>query len=603
MKAFIFNSGTGSRMGKLTNNKPKGLVEIGNGETMLSRQIRQLKNAGIKHIIITTGPFEEQIKALVYIYPEIKFEFVENAKYNYTNSIYSLYLAKNLIDDDLIILHGDLVFDSKLLEKLVFNPMKDICLINKSNELSKKDFKGRIQNNYLQEIAVSIFDDNCYNLQPLYKFSKQTMKLWLDEIERFIENGLYDVYAENALNIVLPQLNISYIDYNDFYIEEIDNQEDLIKVSKEFRFFDYKNQTIIHSNNYIDELRDYIRKKDLKRPMIVCSSHILADDSFVKFKQQKSVVVFNDFSANPTYEEVLVGLKVFKENNCDSMIGIGGGSALDVAKAIKLYSPFEKDYINKPTLYVDMPLLAIPTTAGTGSESTRYSVLYFNNEKQSLVHDSILPDTVILDKSLLYTIPEYHQKATLLDAFCQAVESFWSINSTIESKRYSRKAINLILENYKEYLGKKHYTYESIFEASNLAGKAINITQTTAPHAMSYKITSETGVAHGHAVAIMLVPVLKYMINNIHLIQDIRGEEYVYKMFDELIDVFKCKSINELTKTISEFIEYFDLNNPKIDNELLLLFANSVNQTRLKNSPIKIDSNAALEIYKVAFNL
>ena len=127
---------------------------------------------------------------------------------------------------------------------------------------------------------------------------------------------------------------------------------------------------------------------------------------------------------------------------CDSIISIGGGSCIDVAKAIKLYSSFDGNYIDQTPKYVDMPFLAIPTTAGTGTESTRYSVIYYNGEKQSLVHDSLLPDTAILNVKFLYNMPDYHKKSSLLDAFCQAIESYWSINSSETSKEYSEQSIN-----------------------------------------------------------------------------------------------------------------------------------------------------------------
>lgn len=601
MKAFIFNSGSGSRMGDLTKYSPKALVELSNGETILSRQIRLLREAGIKEIIISTGPFEEQIINLSLKFPTISFHFINNSKYKETNSIYSLYLCEKLIDDDIIMLHGDLVFDSVILNEVISNPNSNLCLINKTAKQPEKDFKGRIIDNHLKEISVNIFDDNCFALQPLYKFSKKTMDKWFVEIHQFIHNGTVNVYAENALNNILPFCDVAYIDYAGYYIEEIDNVDDLNRVSNEFRLHDYKNQNILITENYLSEIYKYCEKHLVKRPLLVHGKHLLKDQEFKSFIESKNFITYTEYSPNPTYEEVVNGINTFKKHKCDSIISIGGGSCIDVAKAIKLYSSFDGNYINQSPKYVDMPFLAIPTTAGTGTESTRYSVIYYSGEKQSLVHDSLLPDTAILNDKFLYNMPDYHKKASLLDAFCQAIESYWSINSSETSKYYSEQAIKLILNNYRAYLDNNISVYENILLASNLAGKAINITQTTAPHAMSYKITTVTGIAHGHAVSIMLPDVLEHMTKNIHLTQDLRGQQYVQSMFNSLCEVFEVNSYQNLVEKIRFVINYFDLEKPTVSKDAIELFSRNVNPIRLKNSPIFIDSNAANEIYNIVF--
>ena len=602
MKAFIFNSGSGSRMGDLTKFNPKALVELSNGETILGRQIRLLKNAGIKEIIISTGPFEDQIKDLANNYRGISFQFINNSIYNETNSIYSLYLAKHLIDDDIVMLHGDLVFDSFILEKLIYDERDNVCLINTVAIQPDKDFKGRIINNHLREISVHIFDDNCYALQPLYKFSQKLMNNWFIEIQRFIDDGNVKVYAENALNQILETNNVSFLDYKDNYVEEIDNVEDLIRVSNEFRLYDYKNQTIAYSNDYTNEIELYIEKKQIKNPLLVHGKHLLKNNHFRGYIEKKDFITFTEYSPNPTYDEVMNGLKEFKDNNCDSIITIGGGSCIDTAKAIKLYSVFDSDYINQKPQYVDLPFMAIPTTAGTGTESTRYSVIYYKGEKQSLANDSLLPDSVVLNEEFLFEIPGYHKKSALLDAFCQSIESYWSINSNHQSKQYSEEAIRLILGNYRQYLLSNKSTYKDILRASNLAGKAINITQTTAPHAMSYKLTTLKGIAHGHSVSILLPEVLAFMIQNTKLTQDNRGIKYVELMFKSLCEIFNVQSSEELVTSITEIINYFKLETPLLNNDEIDLLAKSVNPVRLKNNPVYISEEASRYIYSRALN-
>jgi hypothetical protein len=387
-------------------------------------------------------------------------------------------LAKHLIDDDIIMLHGDLVFDSLILEKLIDDEHESVCLINSVAKQPEKDFKGRIIDNHLIEISVNIFDNNCYALQPLYKFSQKLMINWFIEIQKFVDAENIKVYAENALNQILETNNVSFLDYRDNYVEEIDNVEDLVRVSNEFRLYDYKNQIVTYSNHYIQEIELYIENQQIKNPLLVHGKHLLKDNQFRGFIEKKGFITYTEYSPNPTYDEVLNGLKVFKDNNCDSIITIGGGSCIDTAKAIKLYSAFDSDYINQKPQYVDLPFMAIPTTAGTGTESTRYSVIYYKGEKQSLANDSLLPDSVVLNEEFLFEIPEYHKKSALLDAFCQSIESYWSINSNDQSRQFSEEAMRLIIGNYQQYLSSNKSTYKDILRASNLAGKAINITQT-----------------------------------------------------------------------------------------------------------------------------
>ena len=296
---------------------------------------------------------------------------------------------------------------------------------------------------------------------------------------------------------------------------------------------------------------------------------------------------------------MLEGLNVLKKNNCDSIIAIGGGSCIDVAKGIKLFIPMQgKDYLNQELKDVDLEFLALPTTAGTGSESTRFSVFYYKNEKQSFSHETIIPNACILNSDFLNDLSEYQKKATLLDAFCQAIESYWSVNSIEESKKYAKVAIKLFLDNYKGYINNNVNTYSNIMLASNLAGRAINITQTTAPHAMSYKLTTLYNITHGNAVSLSLPKVLEYIINNLDKAQDVRGKEYLNNTLIELTNIFKVDNKFELFKEIERIIKDFDLKVPIAKKEDIDILASSVDIARLKNNPVVLSREEVKKIYK-----
>ncbi len=230
-KVVILNSGTGSRMGELTADKPKCLVEISREDTILTRQIRALLNCGLKDILITTGPFEDKIKNhLSGRFSGATISYVNNPRYEDTNYIYSLLLAGDMISGDLILMHGDLVFDRAVLEKLLASTRSNAVLVNPYIELPEKDFKAELKNGRVQRIGVNIFGEGSVFLVPIYKLTGAAFSAWLEEMKKFAEKGELKVYAENALNNLLGGLALHPVEYREEFCTEIDDLEDLSKV-------------------------------------------------------------------------------------------------------------------------------------------------------------------------------------------------------------------------------------------------------------------------------------------------------------------------------------------------------------------------------------
>lgn len=238
MKAIIFNSGIGHRMGDKTKTHHKSMTELKNGETIFHRQLRLLSAEGVKDIVVTTGLFEEQLKAEAANFPELNFTYVRNDLYSQTNYIYSMYLARDYIDDDMLFLHGDLVFDHKLLHDVLASSEKNAVTVNFKKAQPEKDFKGRVRNGKVLEVSIHIFDNDCFALQPMYKMEKAVAAAWVEKVVEYVEKGENKCYAENALNEVLPMLNVSAFPYEEYYIDEIDNMADYLRVSEEIVPFD-----------------------------------------------------------------------------------------------------------------------------------------------------------------------------------------------------------------------------------------------------------------------------------------------------------------------------------------------------------------------------
>lgn len=246
MKAVIFNSGLGNRMGEFTKNNHKSMARLLDGETVFHRQIRLLSLEGIKDFVVTTGPFEEQLKGEAADFPELNFTFVRNDIYDKTNYIYSMFLAREHMNDDLLFLHGDLVFNRKLAHDMINCEDKNAATVNFKKELPEKDFKGRVKDGKVIEVSIHIFDEDCFAFQPFYKMEKATASAWIGKVVEFIHKGEDKCYAENALNEIFPALNIRAFDYENYFVDEIDNLDDHARVTAQIVAYDEADSKIFN---------------------------------------------------------------------------------------------------------------------------------------------------------------------------------------------------------------------------------------------------------------------------------------------------------------------------------------------------------------------
>ena len=365
--------------------------------------------------------------------------------------------------------------------------------------------------------------------------------------------------------------------------------------------------------NGIDKLSGILQEVGCRKLFLVIDSSypFLNIKDTIEALSVEEKVKFSGFTPNPLYEQVCNGIELLKSSKCDTILAVGGGSAIDVAKCIKLavlaeggnaaiIPPLVSRHL--PIDGAKIPFIAIPTTAGTGSESTHNAVMYYEGAKQTVTNDGILPDYAVLEPSVLRTLPLYQKKCTMMDALCQGIESWWSINSTDESKCYSQKCVELIMANWRKYIFENDdEAAVQIMLAANFGGRAINIAQTTAPHAMSYKITSLYGFPHGHAVAVCLPEVWQYMIEHLEDCIDERGGEYLKDVFNDISNVLEASDEQEGISCFRNILSGMGLNNPKTANREMEIdmLTQSVNSVRLKNSPIELDRQVIKMLYSV----
>ena len=227
MKALILASGMGMRLNSLTDVTPKCLIKVTN-KTILDFQLEALYEQGITDVVITTGHLEYKISDFIKKYePKLSITLIHNEIYDKTNYIYSIFKAKEELDDDIILIHGDLVFEKNVLKTLLMSQHKNSVIIEKGNQ-PKDDFKGAIEIDKIKEISIHLFEENCHFLAPLYKFSQQDFAKWLNKIDEYVTKNQVTCYAENALNELLgSEVELHAVYLKNSLCMEVDDSKDL----------------------------------------------------------------------------------------------------------------------------------------------------------------------------------------------------------------------------------------------------------------------------------------------------------------------------------------------------------------------------------------
>ncbi len=319
------------------------------------------------------------------------------------------------------------------------------------------------------------------------------------------------------------------------------------------------------------------------------------------------VTHFYDFQTNPDSKDVIKGVQLFDQAKCEIIVSVGGGSVIDIAKLINYYHKPGINTIEEGNIKIKNPVLvthiSLPTTAGSGAETTHFAVMYIGNTKYSISHLHLIPDYAIIDPELHYSQTPYQKAVSGADALAQSIESFWSVQSTEESRLYSEKALGLIWNNLPDVVNKGDKTaHLKLAVGANLAGRAINIAKTTAPHALAYGFTKHTSLPHGHAVALSL-PFFMYSHNHATIgnCNDPRGVLHIRKVMKKINETIHCEAntsesaIKDFLKNIRVEIDFKKLN---ISKELFSQATKTINTERLANNPLEINKNDIISIFK-----
>lgn len=368
--------------------------------------------------------------------------------------------------------------------------------------------------------------------------------------------------------------------------------------------FDLKRQVVHLGEGSLAEVAAILDRLSVRNVFLVADQAACdasgAADELGSLLADRSVESFTGFEPNPKLEDIQRGIEQFRRSTPDVIIAAGGGTAIDLAKLIGTLASNRADAGDiiagrQPIETEGPPLIVIPTTAGTGSEATHFAVAYVNDRKYSVADPRLLPDYAIVDPRLTHSLPANITAASGLDVFCQSVESIWAVGSTDESINDASESIRLTIEHLPTCV--QHPTPEAraaMCRAAHLSGRAINISKTTAPHAISYAITTRYGVPHGMAVALTLGQMLQFnaAVSDADC-SDPRGAEHVQgsislllKLLDQPTSERGAERIRNLMKSIGAPLRLRDAGVQ--DNEEIAWIAEQVNAERLSNNPRKM---------------
>ncbi|MFO0912249.1 MAG: phosphonoacetaldehyde reductase [Pirellulales bacterium] len=303
---------------------------------------------------------------------------------------------------------------------------------------------------------------------------------------------------------------------------------------------------------------------------------------------------------NPEYSAAIDSAAAFLASDADCLLGWGGGSAIDLAKLSRCEPTWIEDLTAGLPVDADMapdprPMLAMPTTAGSGSEATPFAVVYRQEAKFSVAHPELLPHVAIVDPAWTYNMPGSLVAAAGLDALCQSIESMWSVRSTVASRSEALHALQTVWRHLgTSFESGTVESRDAMAWGAHCAGRAISVSQTTAAHALSYALTARWGVAHGIAVALFMPALIKWNAETPEdQVSDPRGPEHLRQVMQQIVDALGASSPDDAADHFTHLLRRLEapvrLRDVGLDRRDVRWLAESVNAQRLQNNPRRID--------------
>lgn len=620
MKAVILDPVIDSSIEGDAQDIHRSTLMLGNGETLLHRQIRLLHECGIKDFVITTGYNYEQVKKaeIQADFNDAKFTFVNSPEYDLTNYIYSLYNTREYLKDDVLLIYSDLVFNKGFVKKVLEDTHPSLIAVNKNEPVTNRDFKVRLDMEKVIEISDSLCGTGCFVCKPFYKFNAKTLSVLMDKVSSYVEHGETYIFPEFVFNEIFSQCIVKMISCSDDFVEQVRAPEDLVQVSAKIRRFDFREQQIISEQGGILNIKEIMDAMGASKPMIVCNKTYdeLPVQHIFDF-YGISVVRFQCGGSNAIFEDVVKGKELFMSEGCDCLISVGGESTINTAKCIKLSIPldtinnnFENEFKYSPVKHI-----SIPTEICLGTESTDFAEINCGNEKIRVSHDSILPEYVILDANLTRSQSFDKKKVLFFESMCHCIESMWSLNSDEESYYYAIIGLKKLISRMASYFNGSIPAAQHVMDAVNLAAKAFSITKTSLIHSMSCVIASEFGIDTGHAAMICLPAILQYIEMNVSqvksdnaktknlIIRCKNSDAWLINVLNKLCSIFRVENVKQLSHLLSLLCNVAGYSVPQSFNNRIPDLIGKIDPNSLKGFPVDIDKKSLENIFNDIYSV
>lgn len=321
----------------------------------------------------------------------------------------------------------------------------------------------------------------------------------------------------------------------------------------------------------------------------------------------RRITTFSGFAPNPRLEDLEIGASRIRDVRPDAVLAVGGGSVIDMAKLLALVCGSNsgvREAIEEPTAVTQIPpIVALPTTAGSGSEMTHFAVLYVDGRKRSIAHPAMRPRYALVDPELTWSMPPPLTAVTGLDCLAHAMESMWSVRASASSYETARSALALAWTALPKAVSEPSPSHRrEMAHAANLAGKAIDVSRTTLCHALSYPMTWEFGVPHGHAVALTLGEVL--LFNSRATEADVvhpGGVERLRRITADINETLGVESPGEGAEAVRSLVRRLGLGTSLSEVGITTVgdrerVSGSVDAQRAANNPRRVDGLAVARI-------
>ena len=570
MKAIIVCNGLDN---KAADEWKPCLVRLNNGETIFERQIRLLHENGITEFVISAASNKEQLQRLAAqkAYAHLRFIWTDDSAYERQNGIF-VPPARGY-GEETVLLSGALVFNRALLERLLDGRYNAVGF--NWTEDSKDVFLAHVVGGQIRELSLEEPNADCYVIPPLYR---------LDEEPTDIADFRVDICEDG-------------------YIKELRCPDDLEAAAKEVSYYDIVEQKVFYAPYSIYEVERIREKHRICKPLIVGST----DSRYIKLYLDMLLGAYAHFeppAGTPDYDDIVKGADIFVRENCDAIISIGGDSAADTAKLIRLFVLLDdKDsYLSPAIPLTELKHIAIPTAADARSQALPTAVMTRKGERQKIRFDGLLPDYVVFEPKFLDELEAEEKKSAALEALCLCVESMWAVHSGRKSRGLAEQALSLLLNGLFEIAEGKIERTADIFYAKYLSHKAVYYSGTTAAYAVSRKISEFLSITVGMAAANCAPYFWRYYADHLTACSD----DITRKMAAEALNTIKMiLGVNtsfEMALKVPFLAEHvMDMPWPAYKEHDFDAVSASLDERSLKNTPVVMDAQHVRRILQDAF--